>query len=162
MEASIQTVFLSANYDCSATISTPDGGKLEITLTGETLGKLPIDERFAKIRERCNRYIEAPMEECQLASIHYRGRNYMCRKVWYRELSLPEGAFEQTLIMSAHLCKILLHDTQCDAPEIVAEANAVDSRCAFSLEDITGSDEEFIRHLEEKYSDMEFRIKVQE
>lgn len=149
MEVSIQTVFLSNVHDCTATLSTPDGGRLEIALTGETLGKLSIDERFAKIRERCNRYIEALMEECQFASIHYRGRDYMCRKVWYREFLLPEGAFEQTLIMSAHLCKILLHDTQCDAPEIVAEANAVDSRCAFSLEDITGSDEEF-------------RIKVQE
>ena len=158
--AKIARMFISAQNDSSVVIDFPDGSSMEVTLTGDTMQGLSIDDRYMKLRERANRHIESAMSEAQFVSVPYRGRDYLCRKVWWREQQTPETPFELTLITTAHLSRILLHDTNCEVQEIVDEANAVDARCAFSLEDISGSDEQFIKHLYEKYSDMEFKLQV--
>jgi hypothetical protein len=158
MKGTIKSIYLSATHDCSVKIEFPDGSSTEVTLIGESMPQLDIDQRFAKIKERALRHIDAAHHESKFEMIGYRGHDYKCRKIWWRERQVPETTYEETLIMTTLMNKVLMHDTQCDISEIMEEANAVDARCAFSLDNIEQCDRDFIENLEAKYSDVEFLI----
>lgn len=164
----LHSVFLFHDSYCEAQIVMGDCSTTTIKLTELSLEGLSMDDRYAKIKDRVARYIQATstilIPDIEKVSLMYRGNVYPAREIMYRDFGIESDPWKATLVSTEALNKIIMHDINCPIPSIEEDAKELDARVGFflSVDYIENcADDLLLDALRSKYSD-EFEFKAED